>query len=99
MNSEQQTFDEGAFGEGRSTSGAAQDPYLGIGKEEYEDLGMGMGAYQLFGSPETIADQLIDLYGAGVGQVALSFLDPHHGVRQMGERIIPLLRERGYHQS
>ncbi|MFD2472078.1 LLM class flavin-dependent oxidoreductase [Amycolatopsis silviterrae] len=96
MNSERQEVTEDQFGEGRAKSGANQDPYLGIGKEHYEGLGMGMGAYQLFGSYETVADQLIDLYESGVEQVALCFFDPHKGVQQIRDHVLPLLRKRGY---
>ncbi|MCG3754081.1 LLM class flavin-dependent oxidoreductase [Amycolatopsis sp. Poz14] len=96
MNSERQEVTEDQFGEGRAKSGANQDPYLGIGKEHYESLGMGMGAYQLFGSYETVADQLIDLYESGVEQVALCFFDPHKGVQQIRDHVLPLLRKRGY---
>ena len=70
-----------------------------IGKDWYESLGMGMGAYQLFGSYDTVANQLIDLYEAGVDQVALCFFDPHKGVRQVREQILPRLRARGYNQN
>ncbi|WP_425839947.1 LLM class flavin-dependent oxidoreductase [Streptomyces fractus] len=98
LNSESRTVTEGAFGEGRAASGARQDPYLGIGKEQYESLGMGMGAYKLFGSYESVADQMIELYEAGVGQLALSFFDPERGVQQMRNHVLPILRERGYNR-
>ncbi|MFT4085404.1 MAG: LLM class flavin-dependent oxidoreductase [Nocardioides sp.] len=98
LNSQGKVVDEDKVGVGRGQS-LDDDPYLGIGKEEYEALGMGMGAYQLFGSYRTVAEQLIELYQAGVEQVALCFFDPHKGVQQMKDHVIPILRERGYHQG
>ncbi len=99
MNSEtKDAVAEGTFGDARKESGASSDPYLGVGKEAYESLGMGMGAYQLFGSYETVANQLIDLYEAGVGQFALSFLDPIAGVQQIKDHVLPILRSRGYNK-
>lgn len=89
-------LDKGLYGLDRKASGAAADPYLGIGKEHYEEMGMGMGAYQLFGTYESVADQLIELYHDGVGQFALCFLDPIRGVQQMKEHVLPILRSRGY---
>ncbi|MFT4085405.1 MAG: LLM class flavin-dependent oxidoreductase [Nocardioides sp.] len=98
LNSEKAVIKEGSFGVGRD-EGLNEDPYLGIGKDWYESLGMGMGAYQLFGSYQTVTQQLIDLYEAGVDQVALCFFDPHKGVQQMKDHVIPMLRERGYNQG
>ncbi|MFF1690213.1 LLM class flavin-dependent oxidoreductase [Streptomyces sp. NPDC058254] len=98
LNSEVQRVSEGVFGDARASSGVMEDPYLGIGKEHYESLGMGMGAYKLFGSYESIADQLIALYEAGVGQFALSFFDPQRGIQQMRDHVLPILRERGYNR-
>ncbi|MFT4232787.1 MAG: LLM class flavin-dependent oxidoreductase [Leucobacter sp.] len=90
--------DKGLYGLDRQASGAAADPYLGLGKEDYEELGMGMGAYQLFGTYEKVADELIELYNLGIGQFALCFLDPMKGVQQMKERVIPILQSRGYNE-
>jgi FMNH2-dependent dimethyl sulfone monooxygenase len=75
--------------------GEADDPYLGLGLDWFRARGLGMGGYQLFGSYETVADQLAGLHEAGVEHVALCFFDPNKGVQQMGEHVIPLLRERG----
>jgi alkanesulfonate monooxygenase SsuD/methylene tetrahydromethanopterin reductase-like flavin-dependent oxidoreductase (luciferase family) len=76
-----------------------QDPYLGIGQEHYDALGLGMGAYQLFGSYETVADEIAGLYQAGVEQVALCFFDPHKGVQQVREHLLPALRRRGLNKG
>jgi FMNH2-dependent dimethyl sulfone monooxygenase len=97
LNSQSKILDDTQIGDDRA--GLDEDPYLGIGQEQYESLGMGMGAYQLFGSYQTVADQLIELHEAGVEQVALCFFDPHKGVQQMKDHVIPLLRERGYNHD
>lgn len=72
-----------------------EDRYLGLGKDRYTQFGLGMHGYQLFGSYETVADKLAGLHDAGVGQVALCFFDPHRGVQQVRDHLLPLLRERG----
>ena len=99
LNSQETKFAEAQVGSGRDAQHADVDRYLGIGQEEYEKLGMGMGAYQLIGSYSGVAEQLIDLYEAGIGQVALCFLDPQRGIQQMRDHVIPILAERGYHQN
>jgi alkanesulfonate monooxygenase SsuD/methylene tetrahydromethanopterin reductase-like flavin-dependent oxidoreductase (luciferase family) len=98
LNSQAKSLDDSAIGNERGNE-LDQDPYLGIGQQQYESLGMGMGAYQLFGSYETVADQLVELYEAGIEQVALCFFDPHKGVQQMREHVVPLLRERGFNHD
>ncbi|MGW4339258.1 LLM class flavin-dependent oxidoreductase [Rhodococcus koreensis] len=98
LNSEAETVSADVFGDGRSRTEKAEDLYLGVGKEIYEGLGMGMNAYQLFGSYQTVADQLIELYNCGVEQFALSFFDPHKGIQQIRDHVLPILRERGYNQ-
>jgi alkanesulfonate monooxygenase SsuD/methylene tetrahydromethanopterin reductase-like flavin-dependent oxidoreductase (luciferase family) len=93
LNSEAIRLSDDKIGDARS--GLVEDPYLGIGEDMFNDLGLGMGAYKLFGSYETVAEQLAELYEAGVEQVALCFFDPHKGVQQVGEHLLPLLRKRG----
>jgi len=98
LNSQGTAVDEDKVGAARDAS-LDEDPYLGVGKEEYESLGLGMGAYQLFGSYETVANQLIDLYEAGVEQFALCFFEPRKGVQQMRDHVLPILRARGYNED
>ena len=94
MNSEAARLSGEQIGSGRSD--ADEDPFLGVGQRVYESIGLGQNAYHLVGSYRTVADRLIDLYEAGVGQFALCFFDPLLGVSQMRDHVIPLLRERGY---
>jgi FMNH2-dependent dimethyl sulfone monooxygenase len=98
FNSETTTLAGDVIGADRSGS-AAEDPYLGIGKDMYEDLGLGLGGFKLFGSYETVADRLAWLYEAGIEQVALNFFDPHRGVQQVGEHLLPALRKRGLNRG
>jgi FMNH2-dependent dimethyl sulfone monooxygenase len=75
--------------------GDPNDPYLGMGEEFVRRIAAGMGGHHITGSFETVADKLQRLHSAGVEHVALCFFDPLRGVQQFGERVIPLLRERG----
>jgi dimethylsulfone monooxygenase len=79
----------------RREAAPADDPYLGLGEELYKRLGVGMIGYQLIGSYATVAERLAGLYEAGIEHVALCFFDPHRGVEQVGEHLMPLLRKRG----
>jgi FMNH2-dependent dimethyl sulfone monooxygenase len=97
LNSEKRILSDDLIGGDRGE--AVVDPYLGIGKDLYDDLGLGMGAFKLFGSYETVADRLAWLYEGGIEQVALCFFDPHKGVRQVGEHLLPLLRARGLNRD
>jgi FMNH2-dependent dimethyl sulfone monooxygenase len=96
MNSEMSVLDEGTYGADRDEP--VEDPFLGVGQEVYESIGLGQNAYHLVGSYETVALQMIDLYEAGVGQFALCFFDPLTGIQQMREHVIPFLRAKGYDQ-
>jgi FMNH2-dependent dimethyl sulfone monooxygenase len=96
-NSETATLSQDKIGAARLN--APKDQYLGIGEEVYNKIGLGMGAYQLFGSYDTVADQLVGLYESGVGQVAMCFFDPHKGVEQVRERLMPALRKRGMNRD
>lgn len=90
LNSEAKTVSNDVYGEDRTQ----RDPYLGLGEQGYNDLGLGMGAFKLFGSYETVANLLAGLHKAGVEQVALCFFDPHKGVAQMHEHVLPILRNK-----
>jgi FMNH2-dependent dimethyl sulfone monooxygenase len=96
MNSEMSVLDEGTYGADRDEP--VEDPFLGVGQEVYESIGLGQNAYHLVGSYESVALQMIDLYEAGVGQFALCFFDPLTGIQQMREHVIPFLRAKGYDQ-
>jgi FMNH2-dependent dimethyl sulfone monooxygenase len=63
--------------------------------EWVRSLALGLSGHQIFGSYETVANELANLYEAGVEQVALCFWDPARSVQAFGEHVIPLLRQRG----
>ncbi|MBS1890574.1 MAG: LLM class flavin-dependent oxidoreductase [Actinobacteria bacterium] len=71
------------------------DPYLGVGRDQFMHIGLGMQSFQLFGGYETVANTLRELSAAGVDHVVVNFFDPMQGVKMMGEHVFPLLAEAG----
>ncbi|GAA1395085.1 LLM class flavin-dependent oxidoreductase [Pseudonocardia kongjuensis] len=59
------------------------------------NLGLGISGRQIVGSYETVANELADLYEAGVEHVAMCFWDPARSVEAFGTHVMPLLKERG----
>ena len=55
----------------------------------------GMAAYQLTGSPDTVAEKMRQIHAAGIEMVAIGFLDPRRGLQRMEEEIIPRLKTLG----
>jgi len=55
----------------------------------------GFWAVRLIGSPDTIAQRMLDLHAAGVDGLALSFVDYEQGLRQLEELILPRLVQAG----
>ena len=78
-----------------AASEASGDPWLGIGKEKFLRLALGMGAWQLFGSYPTVAEQIRELHNLGLESILLCFLDPLRGLHQMEDDVIPLLKKMG----
>ena len=58
-------------------------------------LALGLTGRQIFGSYETVANELAMLHEAGIEQVALNFWDPARSVEAFGQHVMPLLRARG----
>ncbi len=56
---------------------------------------VGMGAYQLIGTPEQVADGLASLSDIGLDGVCVAFLDYYEELPYFGERVMPLLEDRG----
>jgi FMNH2-dependent dimethyl sulfone monooxygenase len=54
-----------------------------------------MGAYQLIGTPEQVADGLASLSDIGLDGVCVAFLDYYEELPYFGERVVPLLEDRG----
>jgi len=58
-------------------------------------MAMGHGGYPLIGTPEQVADGLVQLQRAGFGGVALSFVDYAEEFAYFEEAVMPLLRQTG----
>jgi dimethylsulfone monooxygenase len=56
---------------------------------------LSFGAYPIVGSPERVAAELESLSDAGMDGVLMAFLDYDRELEYFGERVMPLLRERG----
>jgi FMNH2-dependent dimethyl sulfone monooxygenase len=89
----------GFFGSAVGTSNAIDadnaDPWLGIGREAFLRVGLGLTGYQLFGGYDTAAEKLRALYDAGVEHVCMGFFDPTRALGQMEEHILPRLKRMG----
>jgi FMNH2-dependent dimethyl sulfone monooxygenase len=72
-----------------------EDPWGGIGKERFLRMAMGIGAHQLIGGYETVAEELRQLHEAGLESVLMSFWEPRRGLHQMEDDVIPLLKRMG----
>jgi FMNH2-dependent dimethyl sulfone monooxygenase len=54
-----------------------------------------MGAYQLIGTPEQVADGLASLSDIELDGVCVAFLGYYEELPYFGERVVPLLENRG----
>jgi FMNH2-dependent dimethyl sulfone monooxygenase len=78
--------------------GASLDPndeWSGLGREMFLRYAMGLGAWKLYGSPETVAERIRGLHEAGIESILTAFFDPVRGLHQMEDEVIPLLRKMG----
>jgi FMNH2-dependent dimethyl sulfone monooxygenase len=71
------------------------DPWCGIGREMFMRFAMGLGAWHLYGSYETVAEEIRRLHEAGIESILTCFYDPLRGLHQMEDDVIPLLRRMG----
>ena len=71
------------------------DEWAGLGREQYLKVALGMTGYQLFGSPETVAEKMRALHETGVDNAVVGFFDPHKAVPMMGEKVMPILKKMG----
>ena len=69
------------------------DPYVGLGREQYLKVALGMMGYQFFGGPETVAEKMRALHEVGVDNLVIGFFDPERGLQQMEEGVIPILKK------
>ena len=71
------------------------DEWAGLGRDQYLKVALGMTGYQLFGSPETVAEKMRALHETGVDNAVVGFFDPHKAVPLMGEKVMPILKKMG----
>ena len=71
------------------------DQWAGLGEDQYKKVALGMTGFQLFGSPETVAERLRALHETGVDNAVVGFFDPHKAVPLMGEKVVPILKKMG----
>jgi alkanesulfonate monooxygenase SsuD/methylene tetrahydromethanopterin reductase-like flavin-dependent oxidoreductase (luciferase family) len=56
---------------------------------------LSFGAYPIIGTPEQVADQLIQLSKAGMDGVIMAFLDYNEELKEFDKKVMPLLRQAG----
>jgi len=67
------------------------DPY----NETAEAFVTGAGHHPLIGTPEEVAEQLVEVHDIGVEGWLLTFRDYVEGIRKFGEEVLPLLEAEG----
>jgi FMNH2-dependent dimethyl sulfone monooxygenase len=70
----------------------ASDPYGGVGREMFLRIGLGIGAWQITGGYETVAERIRELREVGVESLLMCFFDPLGGLHHMEDAIIPILK-------
>jgi FMNH2-dependent dimethyl sulfone monooxygenase len=80
---------------GWSDAEEGDDPWGGIGQERFLRMAMGIGAHQLIGSYESVAEELRALHDAGIESCLMSFFEPLRGLHQMEDDVIPILKRMG----
>jgi alkanesulfonate monooxygenase SsuD/methylene tetrahydromethanopterin reductase-like flavin-dependent oxidoreductase (luciferase family) len=81
------------FGWGEAKEGT--DPWGGIGRERFLRMALGIGAHQMIGSYQTVAEALRALHAIGVESVLMSFFEPLRALHQMEDNVIPILKKMG----
>ncbi|CAH1651044.1 LLM class flavin-dependent oxidoreductase [Hyphomicrobiales bacterium] len=64
-------------------------------EERAQRFVVGYGANPIVGSPEQVADQLMDYHVRGMDGVVMYFLDYHSELKYFGDRVLPLLKQAG----
>lgn len=68
------------------------DPYGGVGKDMFLRIALGIGAWQITGSFETVAERIRELHEVGIESILMCFFDPLGGLHNMEDAILPLLK-------
>ena len=71
------------------------DPWAGVGKEMFMRIALGIGAWQIVGSYESVAERIRELSDAGIESILICFFDPLGGLHHMEDEIIPILKKMG----
>jgi dimethylsulfone monooxygenase len=74
---------------------AEADPFGGMGREMYMRLALGIGAWHIVGSADTVAEKIRELHGVGIESILTCFFDPVGGLHEMEDHIMPALRQMG----
>ena len=53
-----------------------EDPYMGVGRDMFMKIAVGMTGYQLIGGYDTVCEKIKALHDVGVEHVVICFLDP-----------------------
>jgi len=67
------------------------DPYSGYGRDVFMKVCLGMAAYRLSGSADTVVEKMRCIHEAGIEMLAIGFLDPIWGLQRMEHDVIPRL--------
>ncbi len=73
----------------------ADDPYGGVGEEMFLRVALGIGAWQIVGSFETVAERIRELHEVGVESILMCFFDPLGGLHHMEDEILPIMKRMG----
>jgi dimethylsulfone monooxygenase len=72
--------------------GEEDDPWYGVGRDQFLHIAMGIGARWLIGSFERVAEMARELHAIGVESLLFSFFDPLQGLHQTEDDLMPILR-------
>ena len=76
-------------------SAGEEQAYLGLGREQFMKIALGMHGHQFFGSYETVAEKMRALHEVGIDNMVIGFFDPQRGLQQMEDHVIPILKRMG----
>jgi FMNH2-dependent dimethyl sulfone monooxygenase len=69
------------------------DPYGGIGKEMFLRVALGIGAWQITGGYQAVAEQIRELHDVGIESILMCFFDPLGGLHAMEDHILPIMKK------
>jgi len=90
VNSLKRTAYSDSFFDGKDEQ---DDPYGGVGKDMFLRIALGIGAWQITGGFETVAERIRELHEVGIESILMCFFDPLGGLHHMEDNIIPILKK------